>query len=136
MASKVTPVPPTSGMDSRRHRAEEVLERHLQQRRAVDVAVADGVEGHVDAAGPGGHAVGVLVHGPRVEGVDPGRLHRHAGAGQLLGHLVEGGQGAAGQEDAGALAGEGVGHGATDRPRPSIDHGGLALQQHRRPSWR
>ena len=35
-----------------------------------------------------------------------------------LGHLVEGGQGAAGQEDPRALVGEGSGHGPTDRPRP------------------
>src|SRR4029453_15450424 len=63
-----------------------------------------------------GHGVGMLADCPRVEGVDPGRLHRPGGAGQLLGHLVEGGQGAAGQEDAGAPPGEGGGTGPAAPP--------------------
>jgi hypothetical protein len=110
-----------------------VLIGHLQQRGAVDVAMADGVEGDVDAAGPGGDGVGVLVHGPLVQGVDPGRLDRSPRAGDLGGHQVERGQGAAGQEDPRPLAGEGAGHGRPDRPGPPVDHGRLVLQQHLRP---
>jgi hypothetical protein len=121
------------GPHGRLDRPGEVLQRHLQQRQAVPVVAADGVEADVDAAGPGGDVVGVGVDGPLVERVDRGRLDRRPVPGELGGHLLEGGQGPAGEKDPGALAGEGGGNRPADRSRPAVDHGVPALQQHAHP---
>ena len=63
------------GADGRQDRAFVVRERHVDQRRPLDVAVGDEVERDVDAA-LGGDRVGVLVDRALVEGVDLRRLGR------------------------------------------------------------
>jgi hypothetical protein len=75
----------------------EVLHLHVDERRAVHVAVADEVAADVDPAGVGRDPVGVLVHGGGVEGVDDPRVDVAAGPAELVRHAVERGLGTAGR---------------------------------------
>jgi hypothetical protein len=89
-----------------------------------------------DASRPLDHVVGVLLHGALVEGADLGYLGRSFPAGDLLCDPIERRDGPAGEEDLRALAGEGTGDGAADRPSRSIDDCTLALKEHLVPSCR
>ncbi len=119
-------VRPHTGRDG----SSEVLERHLHQRKPLHVSERDQVEGDVDAPGLAGHSVDIRVDGLLIERVDAGGLGHAAGRADLSGDLVELGPGASGQEDPGPFAGEGAGHRRADRAARSVDHSGLALQQH------
>src|ERR687896_1931593 len=112
------------------HRRHEVTHGHLRERGPVGVRVGDQVERDVDAAGVRRHGVGVLVDRVLVERVDLRCLRRSPSGTDLRGNRLERRQGAAGEEDPGALAGERPSNGAADRPAPSVDHGVLVLEQH------
>jgi hypothetical protein len=107
---------------------DEVGDGHVDQRGPLHVPAGDEVERHVEAAGLGGPGVRVLVDGLLVEGVDLGDLGLPASGGGVGGDRLEGVAGAPGQEDPGALTGEGAGHLAADRPAGPVDDGALALQ--------
>src|SRR5215212_8034228 len=85
----------------------------------------DGVEGHVDAADPRRHGLGVLV-----EGVEFGHLRRPASGRDVGGDCLERRAGATGEEDPRALPGEGPGDAAADTPTGAVDNGVLVLEQH------
>ncbi len=74
---------------------QELLERHRQERRALDVVVGGGVEADVDAAA-GGDAVGVLGDRRPVEDVDLGDVRDAAVVPDAQGDLLERRPGATG----------------------------------------
>jgi hypothetical protein len=61
---------------------------HLGERRPLEVSVGDEVDGDVDAPGPLGQGVGVLINGLLVEGIDSRSLGRPSRGADLLGHLL------------------------------------------------
>src|SRR5215204_1881539 len=100
-------------------RAYEILARHLRERDQLHVPDRDGIEGDVDAPRLLGYGVGVLLDGSLLKGVDLRRLGHSSRRGDLLGHLVERGKGATGEEDPCPLAGESAGYRAAYlAPRP------------------
>jgi hypothetical protein len=90
----------------------------------VYVRDADGVERDVDATRAGRHGVGVLVDGFLIEGVDLRRLGCAARGPDLVGHLVEGGEGAPGKEDVCSLACEAAGDRGADCTGAAVDRRG------------
>ena len=119
------------GQEHRPHggddRALEVLEPHVDERRALDVAVRDQVERDVDAAGVCNDRVGVLVHRLLVQGIELRRLGHPSGRTDVLGDLLEALHRAAGEVDPCALARKCTRDRAADRPAPSVDDRVLAL---------
>jgi hypothetical protein len=69
----------------------------------------------------------VLLDSLFVQSIDLRRLgHSYSGR-DLLGHLLERGKGATGEEDLRPFASEYAGTGAADRAAPSVDYGVLVL---------
>src|SRR5215218_5918703 len=85
----------------------------------------DEVEGHVDAADPRRHGLGVLV-----DCVEFGHLRRPASGRDVGGDCLERRAGATGEEDPRALPSEGPGDAAADTPTGAVDNGVLVLEQH------
>ena len=78
-----------------------------------------------------GDPVGVGIDGRLVEGVDLGHRDLTAGGPDVVGDPFERGAGPSGQVHGRPLAGEGPGHGAADGATAAVDHGLLAIEQHR-----
>jgi len=87
------------------HGAHEVVERHVDELGALDVVIGGRVEGDVDAAACGGDSIRVLLDRGAVEYVELGDVAGAAIISDVVGDLVEGRLGAAGEMDFGALAG-------------------------------
>ena len=74
------------------------------------------------------HGTDILVNSLLVEGIDDGGVRCAAIPSDLVGNLVKLCLGAAGEEDSGSLAGEGMSNGTADRTARTVDHGNLVLQ--------
>lgn len=85
-----------------------------------------------DAGGPklARENPGERLDGRFVQRVHLGGLGNAAGGRDLLGHLLELGEGTTGQHDPRSLAREGAGHRAADGAASSVDHGVLVAKQH------
>jgi hypothetical protein len=101
-------------------RTEDIVHRHVDQRRALHVAARDQVERDVDLPDGGGVRVDRLLVG----GVE----HGDVPAG-VRGHGLERFARAADEVNGRALAGERARHGGTDIATGAIDHCGLASQK-------
>jgi len=108
----------------------EVIQRHLGERRALHVTVGDQVERDVDAAGPRGDLVGVLVDGRLVERVKLRRVNGSAAGADVRRDLLQPRPGAPGEVHRGALPGEGARHRTADRAAPAVDDRVLSVEQH------
>jgi hypothetical protein len=104
----------------------EVVVAHRVARAAERQDDARSLPDHVTGGGPRGQERGP--HGGHdrphvvVERIDLGRLGRPTRGADLLGHVVKGAQGAAGEEDPCALTRERPRDRTTDRAAASVDH--------------
>jgi hypothetical protein len=94
---------------------------------------AEQVERDVEPTAGRHHLTGVPVDGCRVEGIDLGGMYvSRRGRRYPIVKVLNGTEMVSGEEQPGALLGEGVCNGATDRSGRAIDDGGLVLKQHER----
>ena len=97
------------------HGPHEVLDVHLQERGALNVAAGDQVEAHVHRAALIDHGPYAIVDRSVVESVDHRHVRSPAVRVDLGGDAVEGLTGSPGEKHRGSLAGEAS---ATSRPIP------------------
>ena len=106
----------------------ELLKRHLDEWRALNVSDPDSIEGNINPSGLLDHFADVLLDCLLIERVHLRRLGHSSGFGDFLGHCFERSQGATGKEDLRSLAGEGAGHRTADGSSRSVDDRVLLLK--------
>ena len=116
--------------DRRHDRLLEVRQRHLDQRRALYVAVRDQVERDVEAAEVVRHCLDVRLDRVGVECVDDRGLCRAAGCADPLGGRFEPLERPPDQMHTRALARERLGDGGPDRSPAAVDDGIPTIEQH------
>ena len=112
----------------------ELLVGHLQQRHPMDVAMADRVEGDVDASGSPGNACHVLIHAALIQRIDQRGLGRAACMRDLVGHPLQSRLAAAREKDARTLTSKDARNRAANGAAATIDHRILVFEQHLQPS--
>lgn len=110
-------------------RAQHVVGGHLDQRRALQVAAADQVERHVDAAGPCDDIVDVRVDRGLLQRIDDRHVRGATRRLDVLGDRRDGLAGPACQEHLGPVPRERARHGAANAPTPAVDDHVPTFQQ-------
>src|SRR5215218_2517165 len=114
-------------------RTHKILAGHLDERDQLYVLDRDGIEGNIYAPRSLHHLADMLLDGLLVQGVDLCGLGHSSSRGYLLRNLVERSDSASCEENSGSLTSVRRGHRAPYLSSTSVDHCGLALEQHVHP---
>lgn len=131
-SSARTWAPTPAGRRGRRPRmAQEVLELHVKQRRALTVVIGRGVEADIDAAAGSGNGGSMPFERRPVKDVELRDVRVATVPLDALRHLFQGRVSAPGEMHLGALAGVRVGDRRADCSGGAVDDRGLVVEQHR-----